>query len=194
MLAMLIPDKLIEDLPLPFAAVAMDLLTGEEIVLTRGSLRRAVAASASIPGIFPPIRINGRTLIDGGWADNVPAAPAIALGAHFILAVDATLEIPQFTPHPRSAMEILFRCQEITRVLLTRHRKSAADILIVPEIGDIFWADFKSLAHCLAAGRKAFEQNASTISKQMLLRRVRTFDGAIHPGRMGEWRHQFVIE
>jgi NTE family protein len=193
LMGMLIPDTLIEDLPVRFAAVAMDLMTGEEIVLTRGPLRRAIAASASIPGIFPPIQVNGRTLIDGGWADNVPAAPAIALGAHFVLAVDATLEIPQIASHPRSAMEILFRSHEITRVLLTRHRKSVADVLIVPEIGDIFWADFKSFDHCLAAGRKCFEQNASAISKQMFLRRVRSFEGAIHPGRMCEWRHPFVI-
>ena len=112
LLAMLVPDVLIEDLPVPFAAVSMDLLTGEEIVLTRGSLRRAIAASSSIPGIFPPIQVDGRILVDGGWADNVPAAPAIALGSHFVLAVDATFEIPAISTHPRSAIELLFRCNE----------------------------------------------------------------------------------
>ena len=191
--SMLIPDVLIEDLPIPFAAVAMDLRTGEEIVLTKGSLRRSIAASSSIPGMFPAIEINGRMLVDGGWADNVPAVPAIVLGAHFVLAVDATLEIPAIATYPRSAMEILFRCNEITRILLNKHRKSAADVLIVPEIGDIFWADFKSLEHCLDAGKKAFEEKVSTISKQMRLRRFRTLEGAIHPGRTGEWKHPLVI-
>jgi NTE family protein len=171
----------------------MDLRTGEEIVLTRGPLRRAIAASSSIPGMFPAIPINGRMLVDGGWVDNVPIVPAIAMGAHFVLAVDATLDIPGIATHPRSAMEILFRCNEIARILLTKHRKSAADVLIVPEIGDIFWADFKSLDHCLAAGRKVFEENASTISKQLLLRRLRTLEGAIHPGRVGEWEHPLVM-
>ncbi len=193
LLAMLIPDMHIEDLPVRFAAVAMDMLTGEEIVLTKGALRRAVAASCSIPGIFPPVRINERMLVDGGWVDNVPAAPAVSLGAHFVLAVDATVDIPAIGTQPRSAMEILFRCNEITRILLTRHRKSAADVLIVPQIGDIFWADFKSLDYCVAAGRKVFEENASTISKQILLRRFRTLEGTIHPGRVGEWKHPLVI-
>ncbi len=191
--ATLMPDVLIEELPVRFAAVAMDLQTGEEIILTRGSLRRAVAASSSIPGMFPVIEINGRTLVDGGWADNVPAAPAIAMGAHFVLASDATLDVHGMATQPRSAMEVLFRCNEMTRILLTRHRQSAADVLIVPEIGDIFWADFKSLDHCLAAGRKAFDQKASTILNQMLLRRFQTFEGAIHPGRVRKWRHQFLI-
>jgi NTE family protein len=191
--AMLIPDLLIEDLPVRFAAVAMDLMTGEEVVLTKGSLRRAVAASSAIPGMFPVIEINGRSLVDGGWTDNVPAAPAVALGAHFVLAVDATLEVPGMAPSPRSAMEILLRCNEITRILLTRHRKSAADILIAPEIANIFWADFSALDQCLFAGRKALEESASAIYKQMPLRRLLTFQGAIHPARIGAWRHPFLI-
>ena len=193
MLSILIPDVLIEDLRVPFAAVAMDLRTGEEIVLTRGSLRRAIAASSSIPGMFPAIQINGRMLVDGGWADNVPAVPAIVLGAHFVLAVDATLDIAGISTYPKSAMGMLLRCDEVSRILLNRHRKSAADVLIVPEMGDIFWADFKSLDHCLATGRKVFEDNASTVYKQILLRRFRTLKGAIHPGRTREWKHPLVI-
>ncbi len=189
----IMPDVLIEDLPIPFAAVAMDLLTGEEIVLTRGSLRRAIAASSAIPGLFPVIEIGGRPLVDGGWADNVPAAPAIALGAHFVLAVDATLEISGMADYPQSGLEILFRCNEMTRILLTRHRKSVADALITPHIGKMFWADFKALDRCMAAGRRAFEQSARHVSRQLFLRRYRTLGGAIHPGRTGRWRHPFVI-
>ncbi|MGC9965123.1 MAG: patatin-like phospholipase family protein [Syntrophobacteraceae bacterium] len=193
LIAALVPDVLIEDLPVRFAAVAMDLMTGEEVVLTKGSLRRAVAASSSIPGFFPAVQINGRSLVDGGWTNNVPAAPAIALGAHFILAVDATLEISAMASSPRSAMEVLFRCNEISRILLTRHRKSAADVLIVPEIGNIFWADFGSFDHCLSAGKKALEENSSAISRQMLLRRLQTLEGLVHPGRTGQWSHPFLI-
>ncbi|MGP8088680.1 MAG: patatin-like phospholipase family protein [Syntrophobacteraceae bacterium] len=193
LLSMLIPEVLIEDLPVRFAAVAMDLATGEEIVLTKGSLRRAVAASSSIPGVFPAIRINERMLVDGGWTDNVPAVPAIVLGAHFVLAVDVTLDIAGIQAYPKSAMGTLLRCDEISRILLNRHRSSAADVLMVPEIGHMFWADFRSLDHCLDAGRKVFEQNASTVYHKMLLRRFRTLKGAIHPGRTGKWKHPLVI-
>ncbi len=195
LLGMLVPDVLIEELPVRFAAVAMDLHTGEEVVLTRGPLRRAIAASIAIPGIFPPVRVGPRTLVDGGWADNVPVAPAIALGAHFVLAVDATLEIASMTPEPGSAMEILFRCSEITRILLTRHRKSFADVLIVPEIGDMSWGAFSSIDQCMEAGRAAFRENLPAIVRQMRIRRLRTCNGAIHPGRNSEWRsHPLVFE
>lgn len=190
---MLMPDILIEDLPVPFAAVTMDLVTGDEIVITKGPLRRAVAASSAIPGIFPVIEINGRPLVDGGWVDNVPVAPAIALGAHFVLAVDATLEIPGMTVYPQAAIEIAFRCNEITRILLTRHRKSYADALVAPEIGQMFWADFSALDACMAVGRKAFKENVSTILKKAALRRYLTGWGSIHPCRVGEWRHPFLI-
>ncbi len=122
----LVPDTLIEDLPIPFASVAMDLLSGEEIVIAKGPLRRALAASSAIPGILPVVEIDGRPLVDGGWVDNVPVAPAIALGAHFVIAVDATLEMSGMADTPQSAMEIVFRCNEITRIVLTRHRKSHA--------------------------------------------------------------------
>ncbi|MGC9196541.1 MAG: patatin-like phospholipase family protein [Syntrophobacteraceae bacterium] len=194
LMAMLIPDVLIEELPVRFAAVAMDLQSGEEVVLTRGGLRTAISASIAIPGIFPPVKSGMRTLVDGGWTDNIPVAPAIALGAHFVLAVDAALEIPAMTGGPRSAMEVLFRSNEITRILLTRHRKSAADVVIVPEIGDMFWADFSSMEHCMAAGRKAFQENASAIARQMRLRRLRTLEGILHPGRTHQWNHPMVFE
>ena len=193
LVSMLIPDVLIEDLPVRFAAVAMDLETGEEVVLTRGALRRAIAASVAIPGIFPPVKTGQRTLVDGGWADNVPVGPAIALGAHFVLAVDATLEIPSMTSGPRSAMEILLRCNEMSRILLNRDRKSAADVLVVPQIGDMSWGDFTAMDHCMAAGRKAFQENAAAIVKQMRLRRLRTLEGLIHPGRSGCWNRPMVI-
>lgn len=195
LLATLIPDVLIEELPVRFAAVTMDLHTGEEVVFTRGPLRRAIAASIAIPGIFPPVRAGLRTLVDGGWADNVPVAPAIALGAHFVLAVDATLEIASMTPDPGSAMEILFRCSEITRILLTRHRKSFADVLIVPEIGDMSWGDFSSIDLCMEAGRAAFRENVPAIARRMRIRRLRTCNGVMHPGRNSEWRnHPLVLE
>jgi len=190
---MLMPDILIEDLPVPFAAIAMDLVTGDEIVITKGSLRRAVAASSAIPGIFPVIEINGRPLVDGGWVDNVPVAPAIALGAHFVLAVDATLEISGTVAFPQSALEIAFRCDEITRILLARHRKSYADALITPEIGQVFWANFGALDKCVSAGRKAFKESVSTLLKKAAWRRYVTAWGSIHPCRVGEWRHPFLI-
>lgn len=76
-----LPYRLLENAGLPVHVVATDLLAGEEVVLSRGPAVQAVLASAAIPGIFPPVRIDGRDLIDGGVANNTPISCAVALGA-----------------------------------------------------------------------------------------------------------------
>jgi NTE family protein len=80
----------IEDLPIPYAAVACDIDTGETVVLKDGPLIDAVRASTAIPGIFQPVRRDGRLLIDGGLVDPVPVRTCRDLGADFVIAVDIT--------------------------------------------------------------------------------------------------------
>jgi NTE family protein len=189
----LIPEHSIERLTIPFAAVAMDLASGEEVVLTRGSLLKAVSASSAIPGILPAVRHEGRTLVDGGWVDNVPVAPAISMGAHFVIAVDAALDLNDLGPLPSSAMESLLRAHEISRIFLNNYRKSASDVLLVPKVGKMHWANFAALEPCMEAGRKAVESHMLHIQLQQQKRRAVTREGALHPGRMHHWNHAFVV-
>lgn len=81
----------IENLPLPFTAVAADLATGEAILFRRGDLINAVRASFSVPGMFTPVRFAGRVLVDGGLVDPVPVGPARGMGADVVIAVDLNL-------------------------------------------------------------------------------------------------------
>ena len=76
-----LPYRRLEDATIPMHAVATDLVLGHETLLSQGPVVEAVLASAAIPGVFPPVRINGRDLIDGGVANNVPISSALALGA-----------------------------------------------------------------------------------------------------------------
>jgi NTE family protein len=78
---------LIENLPRRFAAVATELGTGQEIWLTRGPLVAALRASYALPGIFKPVRIGGRWLIDGALVNPVPVSTARAMGASFVIGV-----------------------------------------------------------------------------------------------------------
>jgi NTE family protein len=80
----------IQELPIPYAAVACDIDSGETVVLREGSLVDAVRASTAIPGLFRPIRWNGRILVDGGLVDPVPVTTCRALGADIVIAVDIT--------------------------------------------------------------------------------------------------------
>lgn len=78
----------IEQLPIPFCAVATDITTGEEVLIRNGDLIEAVRASISVPGIFTPVRHDSSILADGGLVDPVPVSPARALGADMVIAVD----------------------------------------------------------------------------------------------------------
>jgi NTE family protein len=79
----------IEDLPKRFAAVAVDLATGEEVVIRSGQVSEAIRASCAIPGVFPPRPSDGRWLADGALANPVPVDVARDLGAGFVIAINS---------------------------------------------------------------------------------------------------------
>lgn len=88
-----VPSARIEDLLLPFAAVATDITNGEQVVATTGDLTEAVRASIAVPGIVIPVRSNGRVLVDGGLVNPVPVSVARAMGADLVIAVDLNHDI-----------------------------------------------------------------------------------------------------
>lgn len=88
-----IGDLLIEDLPARFASIATELGTGHEIWLTRGRLVDAMHASYALPGIFTPVRLGGRWLVDGALVNPVPVSAARALGARMVIAVNLNSEL-----------------------------------------------------------------------------------------------------
>ncbi|MDB0529459.1 patatin-like phospholipase family protein [Ralstonia solanacearum] len=94
----------LEAAPLPLHVVATDMQTGAEVVLSSGSIVQAVLASAAIPGVFPPVRIDGRLLIDGGVANNTPISTAIRLGATRVVVLPAGFACAERRA-PRSAIE-----------------------------------------------------------------------------------------
>src|SRR5215471_10980477 len=77
-----------DELPTPFRAVAMDLLTSTQVILDRGSLASAMRATMSLPLIFPPVELDGRVLVDGGTMNNVPADVVRRMGADVVIAVN----------------------------------------------------------------------------------------------------------
>jgi len=87
-LAEVLGEVNIEDLPVRFAAVACDIDTGEAVVLDRGPLIDAVQASASIPGVFRPVELGGRLLVDGGLVCPLPVTACRRMGADLVIGVD----------------------------------------------------------------------------------------------------------
>ena len=86
-------DTRIEDLPVPFVATATDLVTGHEVWLQMGDLVEALRASFSLPGVFPPVQMDGRWLVDGALVNPVPVSCCRALGAQMVIAVNLSADI-----------------------------------------------------------------------------------------------------
>lgn len=89
----ILSDPLIEELPVPFSAIATDLKTGKEVWIREGSLIDAVRASISLPGIFTPYGRSGQWLVDGGLVNPVPVSPCRAMGADIVIAVNLNSDI-----------------------------------------------------------------------------------------------------
>jgi NTE family protein len=150
----LIGGKRFEDLPLPFAAVAVDLRTGCQVVLSSGPVADAVRASSSIPGLFEPTVLDGRALVDGGLLNNLPADVARGLGADVVLAVDLNAHHEE-APPPKNVLDILYRCFQIVLDHNERDERAQADIIIAPDLRGRSYYDLKPLDEMIDLGERA---------------------------------------
>ena len=145
-------------LPIPFAAVATDLVTGEKVVLRRGSLASAVRASMSIPGVFDPWEINGRLLVDGGMVSNMPVETAKELFPGYpVSAVNLTSELD---PRENLGSMLSVISQSITILTMQNVRREAAlaDLLISPGVKEYPMLGSNPAGEIIAQGRTAAEK------------------------------------
>ncbi len=170
----LVEDLLIEDLKIPFAATALDLISGQEVILDRGPLRRAIAATCALPGILNPVRINGKVLVDGGWIDAVPVEPARGLGADFVIAVDVSNEIREYD-EPDNGLDTVFRADAITRFALSERQIEKADWVLRPNVGKIHWADFSEAAQMIRKGSDEVDSYSQEIQRGIRGKRLKAF-------------------
>ena len=146
-----------DDLTRPFRAVATDLESGEPVVLKSGSLALAMRASMSVPGVFPPVDYDGRLLIDGGVANNLPIDVAREMGADIVIAVNV-----QTDPSPREKLDSVINIvdQTINLLVLRETRRQLEtlnehDLLIQPAMGDIGLGDFLRAEEAIQLGESA---------------------------------------
>ncbi len=177
----LVDDLAIEDTRIPFAATALDLISGEEVLLDRGRLREAVAATCALPGILHPVHVDGRVLVDGGWINAVPVEPAYRMGADFVIAVDVSNAIRSFE-ESENALEIIFRADAITRHALSEIQIAKADFVLRPAMKKTHWADFSETAELIRKGVEAVDSQIVQIRKEIGRQRVKAFLGL---GRRG---------
>jgi NTE family protein len=121
----------LEDAPIPLHVVATDVLSGEDVLLSSGDAVQAIMASAAIPAVFPPVNINGRTLIDGGVVNNTPLSHAVALGADrvWVLPTGFACALRQ---SPQGALAMALHA-----VTLTINQRLAVDVARFEETVDL---------------------------------------------------------
>jgi NTE family protein len=161
----LLPDIDLIDLPTPLSIVAVDLLSGHRIVLEKGSLRKAVLASTSIAGFFPPVPWGDMLLCDIGTVDSIPVTVAKSYASDLTIAVDVGQEHTAIT-HCGTAYEVLMRMEDIGERLMRRHVTKEADLVVRPNVGDVSWFDFKHPEKLIAAGREAARKSLSRLHEE----------------------------
>jgi len=159
---LLLDDVDIEQTQIPLAVIALDLNSAEEVILQKGSLRKAVSASCAIPGILPPVRIDNRELVDGGWVDRVPVHVVREMGADLVIGVDVA-EGLEDVEDLSTGLGLVLRTNEISRLTLTQWQLREADLVIAPEVSTIHWSDFGQVDECLRAGEQAAREKLGEI-------------------------------
>lgn len=165
-----IRDKNFSELKIPFAAVATDIRTGEAVVIKEGKVAKAVSASSAFPGFFAPEEIEGRFLVDGGVAANVPVEVARKMGAEFVIASDV---IPCKFIHglPRDPLQVFGRSLDLILKKLSCEEAQGADILVELEMEEDIWhLDLHKAKKLIAAGEVAAHRAINKIRKALRLR------------------------
>jgi NTE family protein len=161
--AFLLPETTIEALPRPLVVVATDSATGQEVRLTRGSLRLAVAASSAMPGLASPVVWAGRPIQDGGAVAEIPVRAARALGSP-VVAVEVSEGLPPLARGGERVPGALFRASAMGGAELRRRMLEEADAVIAPAVNHLHWAEYRALDEAVEAGRVAARTFLSSLT------------------------------
>jgi len=172
------------DLKIPFACVATDIVSGQQVVMRTGPVISAVRASISVPGLFTPVKVRGRYLVDGGLVNMVPVSTCRDMGAEYVVgvnvipdpagliheSVDATdkddeAEADARQPHSKKHKRSKSGAPNVVKVLIQSlyipgHRIAMenledADLAISPEVGDMGFFQFDKEVEAIEAGERA---------------------------------------
>jgi NTE family protein len=165
-----IGDVEFSDLKIPFACTSTDIMTGEEVIIDKGSVLEGVRASISVPIIFAACEHNGRFLVDGGIVDQVPVEVVKSMGADIVIAVNVSPRMPDVRKriyldeaivyHLPQAKEpnmytIMMNYMSIVNSQSSAISLERADIVIEPRLASISFTDFKKAEQCILEGEFA---------------------------------------
>ncbi|HNQ34758.1 MAG TPA: patatin-like phospholipase family protein [bacterium] len=146
-----------EHLPIPFQCLATDIASGETVLLKEGRLMPAIRASMSVPGVFAPVELNNRLLVDGGLVNNLPVEAVQAMGCDLVIAVDVGYPLLD-KENLRDMLDIVRQVMTLNQIENTRRqveRLTPSDLLIKPELDGFSGSGFNRVSELVARGESA---------------------------------------
>jgi NTE family protein len=173
-------NRNIDQLKIPFAAVAARLDTGQGVLFQRGNIGQAVRASSAVPGVFQPTLINGVEYVDGGLVSPVPIRYARQLGADFVIAVDVST--PPSSTLTETKLDVVMRTFDIMGQAIREAELPMADVVIRPDLTKVASADFDSKQMAILQGERAAVAMVPAIRERLLaLNQARAAAAAASP-------------
>lgn len=147
--------KAFEDLQIPFACVAADLISGSEVILNSGNVSKAISASCAVPALFTPVEYNDMLLVDGGLLNNMPADVCRQMGADIVVGVDLNHNRGNKGSRPRNVIDTLVATWNITTKSTMYKGQINSDLIIEPELTEHKNTSFKNVDERIQAGYDA---------------------------------------
>lgn len=143
-----------EEMPIPLGVLATDVVTGESVPFYgSGDVFVPIRASCAYPGLFHPVRYNGRVLVDGAMSMEIPARLARELGATHVISVHLPAPDPKLPPS--NMFQVVNRCFQIMQSRAEESWRNASDLVISPDVGGVDWDGFACGPQLLQAGEQA---------------------------------------
>lgn len=152
------PQPNFDAFPVPYRAIAANILSGDKMVFDHGALAEAMRSSMSIPVVFMPYSYNGQLLVDGGIVDNLPVDVAKQMGADIVIAVISRGKAPDTLDELNSSVEI---ASQTGNIFISQNMKpniEAADLVIAPDLHEFTTASYARAAEIIVRGRDAGEE------------------------------------
>jgi len=156
--------KSFEELCIPLAVTATDLITGEGVVFHSGPLVEPVRASCAYPGMFQPVNLRGQWLVDGMLAHAVPTRPLREMGAEKVLAIHLRGRWSNGEA-PRHLFDVIGQCFAIAQEMSSEQWKQAADLIVEPDVNGFDYDSFEQTAALLHAGEVAMRRAIPEVKK-----------------------------
>ena len=165
----LLENKTFDQLSVPFAAVAVDISTGNEVVLNKGQVAKAVSASCAVPALFKPVEIDGMVLVDGGLLNNMPADVCRSMGAEIVIAVDLNHHRGSGTKS-RKLKDTLVATWNITTKSTMYKGIHNSDVVIEPELVEFKNTSLKHIDEMVEEGYRAAKEKMAEIKELLQIK------------------------